>query len=262
MRWYDGGNVPSRGASRAGQLIVWLGLLSAAALAASIASAELGLAVSVEEGLSIMGGPLAPHMARPEEEAEPDQVTAASVDAITGASRLASSGGAQVHLSRRGLGSLSLGLEYVHYRFALDYEPGRADLTVLGLRALAMARLPLLVLWGAPAVTFGFGGYLELLLYDEAELAGAWVDLELRTAAAGLAFDFHVHPFRLALPGERGHLVPGLYARAYRGLLPQLVDERGSEAPLANIALGLEVRWELPAPWVPAPGPAASGRRP
>jgi hypothetical protein len=178
--------------------------------------------------------------------AAPDQVTRASVDAVTAASRIASSGGVHVHLRRGGAATLSLGLEYIHYRFDLDYEFGRADVDVLGLRLLAAARLPLLFYRGRPLASFGFGGYAELAVYDKAVLSGSWVNLTLAPAGAGLSVELHLHPFRFALPAGRGHLVPGLFARAYRGLIAQLEDEFGSEAPLSSIALGLELRYDLP----------------
>jgi hypothetical protein len=202
--------------------------------------AELRLGVSAEEAVSVMGGPLRPRMARP------DQVTSASVDAITTASRLASSGGALVHLEGRGLGTLSLGLEYVHYRFDLDYEFGRAAVDVVGLRALAMARLPLLRVRGAPALTFGFGLYAEVTISDEVALSGSEVDLTFAPFAAGLIVDLHVRPWRFDLGPGRGGLAPGLFARAYRGLVAQLEDGLGSSAPLSSIALGLELCYDLP----------------
>lgn len=233
-----------------------MGLLGAGALVASAALAELALSVSAEAGLSVMGGPIAPHMARPEPEAgETDQVTSASMDAVTGASRLASTAGLRVDLGRGGLGTLSFGLEHVHYAFTLDYEQGHADVTILALRLALAARLPLLVVRGLSVLTFGFGGYLELTYYDEAALSGSWVDLEVAPIGAGLALELRVAPYRFALPGEAGSLVPGLYARACRGLLGQLRDELGSDAPLGSIAVGLELRYELPPSWLAPAAP-------
>jgi hypothetical protein len=225
---------------RSKRIVASAALVVALCSLAAVAWADLELGLTVNEGLSVMGGPLRSHMA------SPDGVTGASVDAITTASRLAHGGGVLLHLRRDGLGSLDLGLEYIHYRFDMDYEFGRASMDVTGLRVLAMARLALLELRGAPLVTFGFGAYLELSFYDEATLSGSWVNIELTPAGLGLAFDLTIHPYRFRLPNDRGILTPGIYARAYRGMLTQLHDELGSEAPLSSIALGLSLRYDFP----------------
>ena len=207
---------------------------------AAAAWADLRLAFSFGEAVSFMGGPLRSHMATP------DGVTGASVDAITSASHIAHGGGVHFHLERPGTGSLVLGLEYINYRFDLDYEFGRASLDIAGLRVLVLARLVLVRLRDAPLLTFGFGGYLELTFYDEATLSGSWVNLDVNPASFGLAVDVGIYPYRFTLPNNRGHLTPGIYARAYRGLLSQLEDELGSEAPLSSIAVGLELKYDLP----------------
>jgi len=207
---------------------------------AAVAWAELRLGITVNEGVSVMGGPLRSHMA------SPDGITGASVDAITTASRLSHSGGVIVHLERGGPGSLDLGLEYVQYRFDLDYEFGHASMDVVGLRVLALARLVLLRHHDTSMITFGFGAYLELTLYDEAAISGSWVNLTVAPAGFGLTVDLAINPYRFRLPGEHGFLTPGLYARAYRGILSQLEDELGSEAPLSSIAVGLALRYDLP----------------
>ena len=209
---------------------------------AAAAFAELHLGLSLGEGVSFMGGPLRSHMAS----TNPDAVTGASIDAITTASRVAHGGGVHVHLQRPDTGALVLGLEYIHYRFDLDYELGRASMDVAGLRVIVLARLTLLRVRGAPLVTFGFGGYLELTFYDAATLSGSWIDISIEPASFGIAVDLGVTPYRFRLSGGRGTLTPGIFARAYRGLLPQLRDEVGSEAPLSSIAVGLDLRYDFP----------------
>lgn len=216
--------------------------LAAACVVCSLAAAawaEIHLGLSLGEGVSFMGGPLRSHMA------SPDGVTGASVDAITTASRVAHGGGVHLHLQRPGTGSLVLGLEYIHYRFDLDYEFGRASMDIAGLRVLVLARLVLFQLRGEPLLTFGFGGYLELTFYDAATLSGSWVNIEVEPAAFGIAVDVGIHPYRFAVSGGRGHLTPGIFARAYRGLLTQFRDELGSEAPLSSIAVGLDLRYDF-----------------
>jgi len=203
----------------------------------ALAWAELRFSLVAEEGLSVMGGPLRPDLA------QADAVTRASIDAISSASRVSHGGGIHGELRGDRGGSLSLGMEYARYQFELDYEHGRAMMSVLSFRALAMARLSLLRLSGRPTVTFGFGGYLEVPVYDEGKLAGSWTNIEVLGAAIGIAVDLRIHPYAFTLPN--GDLVPGLYIRAYRGLTPLFRDEMGSNAPLASISAGLLLRYEL-----------------
>lgn len=217
-----------------------LGVAAALGIAA-VASAELRLSLSAEGAASAMGAPLRHRVA------SPDQVTSASLDAITGASRLASSGGVHVLLERGEGGALALGLEYVHYRFDIDYEVARARMDVVALRVLATARLTLVRVRSAPLLTLGFGAYLELPLLDRAVLSGSWLELELAPASAGIAFELHLVPWRFALSGQRGRLAPTVFLRAYRGVTPGLRDELGSDAPLCSAALGLGLLYELPA---------------
>ncbi len=233
------GSPQRRGWSR-GRLLAAVATGAALCSLAAAAWAELGFGLTVNEGVSVMGGPVRPHMA------SPDGVTGASIDAITTASRVAHGGGAIFHLRRGGSGSLDLGLEYIHYRFDMDYQFGRASMEVVGLRVLALARLVPVRLRGVPVVTFGFGAYLELTLYSEAVLSGSWINLDVASAGFGLTFDLIIQPYRFALSGDRGHLTPGIYARAYRGVLSQLEDELGSEAPLASIAVGVSLRYDFP----------------
>jgi hypothetical protein len=192
--------------------------------------------------VSVLGGPLDYRLAS----AGTDAVTGASIDAITAASRVSHGGGVHVQLTRGGTGAIDLGLEYVQYRFDLDSGFGRARLDVTALRVPFMVRLALWQLRGHPALTFGFGGYLELAVYDRAELSGEQLGVELEPASVGLAVSFHLHPWRFALPGGRGALVPGAFLRGYRGLKTQLRDDLGSAAPLCSIALGLELRYSFP----------------
>lgn len=223
---------------------VWAGVALLAVLAGlgDWARAELGVDVSVEEGVSVLGGPLDYRLAR----SQTDAVTGASVDAITAASHVSHGGGVHVQLSRGGGGSVDLGLEYAQYRFDLDTGFGRADVGVTALRIPFMVRLALWRFRGNPALTFGFGGYLELVIADRAALSGDPIGLELEPASVGLAVSFHLHPWRFELPGGRGALVPGAFLRGYRGLKTQLRDDLGSAAPLCSIALGLELRYALP----------------
>jgi hypothetical protein len=226
---------PSLLAPRASLTIVLLLTIGA------VAHADWRVGVTAEEGLQLLGGPLTNRLARP------DGVTAASVDAITSASRPAHGGGLHLDLRRGGNGALLLGLEYVHYRFDLDYGVARADLDVISLRLLALARLPLFQRGGAALLSFDFGPYLELTLYDRAELTGAQVDIELEPVTVGVAIGFRLEPLRIRLSRERGALIPGLYFRGYRGLLTHMIDDRGSSAPLVSAIIGLGLRYELPA---------------
>jgi hypothetical protein len=234
--------------------LAWAGVSLAAVLSCTVAGAraEWVLGVSLEEGVSAMGGPLEYRLARPvpvegmEVANEVDAVTSASVDAITSASRVSHAGGVHLHLSRGTSGSLVFGLEYVHYRFDLDYDVGRASFDVVGLRLLVLARLALARLRGSPAFTFGFGGYLEVTPYDRAELAGERVDVQVHPVGFGVVVDFNLHPFRFALPGDRGAMVPSLFLRGFRGVVTQLRDELGSDAPLVSVTMGLAVRYEFP----------------
>lgn len=241
-----------------GQL-VWFGVIQVALLTCLVAGARADweLGVSVEEGVTMMGGPLEYRLASPSAladsegvEATPqevivDGVTSASIDAITSASRVSHAGGVHLNLSRGDSGSLVFGLEYIHYRFVLDYEFGRASMDIVGLRVLALARLTLVRFRGSSAFTFGFGGYLEVALLDRAELSGGRVDLEVSPAGFGVAVDFHVHPFRFPLSNGRGTLVPGIFLRGYRGVVTQLTDEFGSDAPLVSTTIGFELRYQL-----------------
>ena len=99
-----GGQSPGRVAAAA--LVVAFVVVAAIGVAAG----EVGVAVSVEGGASLMGGPLRYHMAAPEEATSDlsttDQVTGASIDAVTGASRITSAGGVQVHLDHGGRATL------------------------------------------------------------------------------------------------------------------------------------------------------------
>jgi len=233
--------------------IAWAGVAVAAVLSCTVAGAraEWAVGVSVEEGVSAMGGPLVYRLASPSqpEGLEPagdvDGVTGASVDAITSASHISHAGGVHVHLRRGGTGSLVLGLEYVHYRFDLDYEVGRASMDIVGLRLLALARLALVQRRGSPAFTFGFGCYLEVTPYDKAELSGGWVDIDVDPVGFGVVVDFNLHPFRFVLDGDRGVLVPSLYMRGFRGVITQLRDELGSDAPLVSVTFGLALLYEF-----------------
>lgn len=204
----------------------------------SVAWAELRLGVSAEAGASLMGAPLAHRMVAP------DAVTRASVDAVTTASRPSHAGGLHVHLSAENAASLVLGLEYVRYRFDVDYQFARAAMSVFGLRLLALARLPLVRIRGNPVFFFAFGGYFEMTLYDAAELGGSWINIDVDPVGGGLAVGFHLEPYRIVLP--QGHLVPGLFLRAYRGLAPQFRDELGSNAPFSSISVGVTLRYDLP----------------
>lgn len=237
-----------------GRRLVWSGVTLIAVLSCFVAGAraEWELGVSVNSGLSIMGGPLEYRLASPtavaESEAMPqavdvDGVTSASVDAITSASRLSHAGGVHFNVSRGTSGAMVFGLEYAHYRFDLDYGFGRASMDIVALRLLALARLTLIRYRGSPAFTFGVGCYLELALMDKAELSGSEVELDLSPAGFGVVVDFNLHPFRFVLSGDRGVLVPGLYLRGFRGLITQLRDDFGSDAPLVSTTIGLELRY-------------------
>lgn len=239
--------------------LVWGGVTLVAMLTTLVAGARADweLGVSVEEGVTMMGGPLEYRLASPSaaaaaagleetpQDAIVDGVTGASVDAITSASRVSHAGGVHVNLSRGDSGALVFGLEYIHYRFDLDYEFGRASMDIVGLRVLALARLTLARYRGSPAFTVGFGGYLEVAILDRAELSGGVVDLEVSPAGFGVAVDFHIHPFRFPLSSGRGTLIPGLFLRGYRGVITQLRDELGSDAPLVSTTIGLELRYQF-----------------
>jgi hypothetical protein len=81
---------------------------------------------------------------------------------------------------------------------------------------------------------------------DAATLSGSWIDISIEPASFGIAVDLGVTPYRFRLSCGRGTLTPGIFARAYRGVLPQLRDEVGSEAPLSSIAVGLDLRYDFP----------------
>lgn len=223
----------------------WGAKLAVAAVAvtvtATVARAEWGFGVAVDEGVSVLGGPLSYRMA------SPDGVTGASVDAVTTASRPSHAGG--VHLEIRhgeGSGRLLVGLEYVHYRFDIDTGWSRAQMDVVGARLVVLARLVLMRLRRAPLLSFGAGGYLEATLWDRGELAGEQLEVELSPLGAGLVIELRLEPILIELSRERGRLVPGLFLRGYRGLVTQLRDELGSEAPLSSFTLGVGLRYELP----------------
>lgn len=208
-------------------------------LAGAVAWADWNFGVSVEEGVSVMGGPLTYKMANP------DGVTGASIDAVTSASNVSHSGGVHFALRKEGSGGLSLGLEYVHYRFDLDYEYSRINIDIVSLRLLVMADLVLLRFRDAPLISFGFGGYLELMVLDSAEISGSMLNVETNVASFGIVADFRITPFRFALP-TRGTLCPSLFLRLYRGMLPQYQDELGSRAPLASATIGLGLSYKFP----------------
>lgn len=218
---------------------VLLVALTALLLCTARADAEWQVSLSLEEGLSLMGGPLTNRLA------PPDAITSASVDAITSASRPAHGGGVHLQLRRGGTGALVIGLEYVHYRFDLDYGVGRAGLDIVSLRLLTLARLALIQHAGRPILNFDFGPYLELSLYDRAELVGTQVELELEPVGVGIIIGFQLEPHRFTLANDRGALIPSLFFRGYRGLLTHLRDDRGSTAPLVSAIVGIGLRYEL-----------------
>jgi hypothetical protein len=228
-----------------------LAVVAAVVTAATLARAEWIVGVSVEEGLSFLGGPLSYRMARP------DGVTGASIDAVTSASHPASSGGVNVSLRRPGTGALVLGVEYVHYRFDLDWEHGRAAMDVVALRVPLLARLTLVPYRGRPFVTFGFGGYLEVALYDRGLLVGDQVGVEVAPLGAGLVVELRAEPVHST--HRWGTLIPALVLRGQRGLAAQVRDDLGSRAPLSSATLGVALRYEPPSR-PPAHGSGRSGR--
>ena len=127
---------------------------------------------------------------------------------------------------------------------------------VVGARLLVLARLALAQRRGRPLFSFGFGAYLELTLYDRAELGGEQVELSVEPAAVGLAVDFRLEPLSFDLAGGHGRLVPALILRGYRGLITQLRDDLGSASPLVSVMVGLGLRYELPS----SQGSGRSGR--
>jgi hypothetical protein len=239
--------------------LIWSAVIVVAMTTCLIAGARADweLDVSVEEGVTLMGGPLTYRLASPSNveqaksleamprDAEVDGVTGASIDAITSASRVSHAGGVHLNVRRGDTGSMTFGLEYNHYRFDLDYELGRASMDIVSLRLLALVRLTLARFRGSSAFTFGFGGYLELALFDRAELSGGPVDIDVAPAGFGIAVDFHLHPFRFTVSNGRGTLIPGLFLRGYRGLVTQLRDELGSDAPLVSTTIGFEMRYRF-----------------
>ncbi len=238
-----------RRAGRCLQVIVLLGLVTSVG---SWARAEWVVGFSVEEGVSLMGGPLSYRMA------SPDGVTGASIDAVTTASRPSHAGGVLLSLRRGGTGALVLGLEYVHYRIGLDWEFGRGAFDVVALRIPLLARLVLVRRRGRSLVTFGFGGYGEVTLYDRGVLAGDQVTIEVAPAGAGLLIELRIEPFEIAR--SEGRLIPGLFLRGYRGLVTGLSDEFGSRAPLCSATIGLALRYEFSPSSTGSQGNGLSGR--